>query len=121
MWSTCYKYKIVTFFFLLYLHLWSVFLKFFKKVEEILTLFLFGTKCISGLFSFGGLRSWTLLILEKKRGWYYVGRVVKHTARSMVIKRDDDSENDIFRSKDNGLKQKKLASKSSSYSSRRKL
>ncbi|MCD9644522.1 DNA damage-binding protein 2 [Datura stramonium] len=32
---------------------------------------------------------------------------------------DDDSDNDVFRNKDNGLKQKKLPSKSSSYGSRK--
>ncbi|KAJ8568760.1 hypothetical protein K7X08_030982 [Anisodus acutangulus] len=47
------------------------------------------------------------------------GEVSKKRSKKHGDNGDDDSDNDIFRSKDNALKQKKLPSKSSSYSSRK--
>ncbi|WMV46040.1 hypothetical protein MTR67_039425 [Solanum verrucosum] len=55
---------------------------------------------------------------EEKR-MVLCGEVSKKRNKKHGDESDDDSENDIFRSKDNSLKQKKLASKSSSYKSRR--
>lgn len=54
---------------------------------------------------------------EEKR-MVLCGEMSKKGRKKHGDESEDDSDNDIFRSKDNGLKKKKLASKSS-YSSRK--